>query len=345
MCLQIYTMDLPQRIAAFVKLGESIHEMDQESKEELFWRAKNGNNWFTEESVTSAFAGIVYLLQEENLNKWLSSYTIPSSGNIKSIGILMAGNIPLVGFHDFLTVLISGNKACVKLSSSDTILMNWIFKKLVEIEPLFDPFISVEEMLKGKDAYIATGSDNSARYFNFYFGKYPSIIRQNRTSIAILSGEESEEELASFGSDIFKYFGLGCRNVSKIYIKSENQLQDLLKALEPYSPVANHHKYNNNYDYNKSIYLVNNEKHLDNGFLLVKESSDLVSPISVLYYEVYNSKEELKNKLEPIKNKIQCIVANSVFWPGATSFGSAQYPEPWEYADKVDTLKFLIELN
>jgi len=338
-------MNLSQRIAAFVKLGESIQQMDEESREELFWRAQNGNNWFTEESVSSALEGIVYMLQETNLNKWLSNYEIPPVTIPKSIGILMAGNIPLVGFHDFLTVLISGNRACVKLSSSDSFLMNWIFKKLVEIEPLFDSAISVEDMLKGKDAYIATGSDNSARYFNYYFGKYPSLIRQNRTSVAILSGEESKEDLISLGLDIFKYFGLGCRNVSKVYVKSESQLQDLLGALEVYSSVANHHKYHNNYDYNKSIYLVNSEKHLDNGFLLVKESLDLVSPISVLFYEVYNSKETLKNRLEPLENKIQCIVSDPSFWPGAISFGNAQNPEPWEYADQVDTLQFLIDLN
>lgn len=338
-------MNLSQRIIAFVKLGESIQKMDEESREELYWRAQNGNNWFTEESISSALDGIVYMLQENHLKKWLSDYEISGTISPKSVGILMAGNIPMVGFHDFLTVLISGNKACIKLSSSDSILMNWIFKKLVEIEPLFEPFISVEEMLKGKDAYIATGSDNSARYFNYYFGKYPSLIRQNRTSIAILSGEESDEDMTLLGLDIFKYFGLGCRNVSKIYIKSESQLQDLLRSLEVYSSVANHHKYHNNYDYNKSIYLVNSEKHLDNGFLLVKESADLVSPISVLYYEIYNSKEELKMRLEPLKNKIQCIVSDPNYWPGAISFGNAQNPEPWEYADQVDTLQFLIELS
>ncbi|WP_296704273.1 acyl-CoA reductase [Algoriphagus sp.] len=338
-------MNLSQRVAAFVKLGDSIQEMDHEIKEELFWRAQNENNWFTEESISSALDGLAYMVQEKNLNKWLSFYDIPQKSNVKSIGILMAGNIPLVGFHDFLTVLISGNKACIKLSSSDSILMNWVFKKLVEIEPLFEPFIEVEEMLKGKDAYIATGSDNSSRYFNYYFGKYPSVIRQNRTSVAILSGNENVEDLVSLGLDIFKYFGLGCRNVSKVYIKTEVQLQDLLGALEIYSFVGNHHKYRNNYDYNKSIYLVNSEKHLDNGFLLVKESSDLVSPISVLYYEKYDSKEELKNKLESQKNKIQCIVSDTNYWTDAISFGNAQNPEPWEYADQVDTLKFLIELN
>lgn len=338
-------MILSKRIEAFIKLGRTIQDLDEEAKEELYWRSQNGNNWFTQESVSSSLEGIVFMLQEDKLKKWLSEYEIKEEVEPKSVGILMAGNIPLVGFHDLMTVLISGNKACVKLSSSDTVLMNWVINQLIQIEPEFESFISVEEMLKGKDAYIATGSDNSARYFNYYFGKYPSIIRQNRTSIAILSGEESQEDLKSLGKDIFKYFGLGCRNVSKIFVKSKDQLGDLLDALEGYASIANHHKYHNNYEYNKSIYLVNNEPHLDNGFLILKESIELVSPISVLYYEIYDSKNDLLNKLESIKEKIQCIVADSTYWGGGVSFGCAQQPEPWDYADEVDTMEFLIGLN
>lgn len=338
-------MILSKRIEAFIKLGRTIQNLDEEAKEELYWRSQNGNNWFTQESVSSSLEGIVFMLQEDKLKKWLSEYEIKEEVEPKSVGILMAGNIPLVGFHDLMTVLISGNKACVKLSSSDTVLMNWVINQLIQIEPEFESFISVEEMLKGKDAYIATGSDNSARYFNYYFGKYPSIIRQNRTSIAILSGEESLEDLKSLGKDIFKYFGLGCRNVSKIFVKSKDQLGDLLDALEGYASIANHHKYHNNYEYNKSIYLVNNEPHLDNGFLILKESIELVSPISVLYYEIYDSKNDLLNKLESIKEKIQCVVADSTYWGGGVSFGCAQQPEPWDYADEVDTMEFLIGLN
>ncbi|WP_373397776.1 acyl-CoA reductase [Algoriphagus halophilus] len=338
-------MILSKRIEAFIKLGRTIQDLDEEAKEELYWRSQNGNNWFTQESVSSSLEGIVFMLQEGKLKKWLSEYEIKEEVEPKSVGILMAGNIPLVAFHDLMTVLISGNKACVKLSSSDTVLMNWVINQLIQIEPEFESFISVEEMLKGKDAYIATGSDNSARYFNYYFGKYPSIIRQNRTSIAILSGEESQEDLKSLGKDIFKYFGLGCRNVSKIFVKSKDQLGDLLDALEGYASIANHHKYHNNYEYNKSIYLVNNEPHLDNGFLILKESIELVSPISVLYYEIYDSKNDLLNKLESIKKKIQCIVADSTYWGGGVSFGCAQQPEPWDYADEVDTMEFLIGLN
>lgn len=338
-------MNLSQRTAAFIELGNRIQQLDEETKEELFWRSQNGNNWFTEDSVSSAFKGLVSMLQEEKLRSWIGNYEIKEELEPKSVGILMAGNIPMVGFHDLMTVLISGNKACIKLSSSDSILMNWVFDQLIDIEPEFKSFISVEEMLKEKDAYIATGSDNSARYFNYYFGKYPSVIRQNRTSIAILSGEESTEDLKNLGEDIFKYFGLGCRNVSKVFVKSKDQIKELLDALEGYSSIADHHKYHNNYEYNKSIFLVNNEAHLDNGFLLVKESTELVSPISVLYFETYDSKNDLLKKLDLIKDKIQCIVADSTYWGGGVSFGNAQQPEPWDYADNVDTMEFLIGLN
>lgn len=338
-------MDLRNRKKAFVNLGLLIQSMDEETREELNWRAQNGNSWFTEESIFSAFSGIVNFLKEDKLDYWLSKYKIDEPAHPKSVGIMMAGNIPMVGFHDLMTVLISGNKACVKLSFADTVLMSWLIQELIKIEPSFEDLISVEEMLKGKDAYIATGSDNSARYFNYYFGKYPSIIRKNRTSVAVLSGEESKEELEALGKDIFKYFGLGCRNLSKVFIQSEEQLQGLLQALEVYSPISSHHKYHNNYEYNKSIYLVNGDKHLDNGFLLVKESEELVSPISVLYFETYRSKEALAKKMSDIQSKIQCVVANPDFWEGAIPFGNAQEPEPWDYADQVDTLEFLQSLN
>jgi hypothetical protein len=216
---------------------------------------------------------------------------------------------------------------------------------LIGLEPRFENYIQIEEMLKGMDAYIATGSDNSARYFNYYFGKYPSIIRSNRTSVAVLTGEESEDALDKLGNDIFLYFGLGCRNVSKIFVKNVGQLQHFLDVMEKFKWVAINHKYLNNYEYIKSIYLVNSEPHLDNGFLIMRESTELVSPIGVLFYEVYDRKEDLIQKLGALESKIQCVVGDSEEIPGAISFGEAQYPEPWDYADKVDTLKFLLELK
>lgn len=338
-------MNLSDRISAFVQLGKLIKNLPENEKEELFWKAENKNSWFTASSCQSALNGVALMLNEEKFTQWVREYGELQTESSKSIGIMMAGNIPAVGFHDLMTVLISGNKACIKLSSADEILMKWIIGQLNSIEPRFADFVEIEEMLKGKDAYIATGSDNSARYFNYYFGKYPSIIRRNRTSIAVLSGNESTQELQALGRDIFQYFGLGCRNVSKIFIRSKEQLQHLLDSLEIFSEVMNHHKYLNNYDYNKSILLVNREDHLDNGFLLVRETTDLVSPISVLFYEIYVDLDQLQIRLDEIRENIQCIVSNPDFYEGAVSFGKAQEPEVWDYADGVNTLRFLQELN
>ncbi|MFC5625025.1 acyl-CoA reductase [Algoriphagus winogradskyi] len=330
-----------ERISAFVKLGEAIVNLSLEEKDELLWRAENNNNWFTKESMESALEGIAFMLAPEKLDAWLSIYELKEIENPKSIGLMLAGNIPGVGFHDLMCVILSGHLAVIKLSSSDEIFMKWLLKKLFEIEARFELQVRIEEMLKGMDAYIATGSDNSSRYFNYYFGKYPHVIRQNRTSVAVLKGSETTEDYVNLGKDIFQYYGLGCRNVSKIYVKSIDQLQDLLGALEIYASVGTHHKYHNNYDYNKSIYLVNLEDHLDNGFLLLKESEDLVSPIAVLFYEVYSNEEQLAKKLDGLKEKIQCVVGNG---NGLVPFGDAQTPEPWEYADEVDTMAFLLSL-
>lgn len=338
-------MNLPDRVSTFVQLGILINNLSENEKIELFWRAENKNSWFTPSSCQSALNGIALMMGEDKLNIWLSRYRMIESESPKSVGLMMAGNIPAVGVHDLMTVLISGNKACIKLSSADEVLMKWIIKSLISIEPRFKDYISVEEMLKGKDAYIATGSDNSSRYFNYYFGKYPSLIRRNRTSVAVLSGNESTQELQALGKDIFQYFGLGCRNVSKIFIKSKDQLQHVLDSLEIFSGVMNHHKYLNNYDYNKSILLVNREDHLDNGFLLVRETKELISPISVLFYEIYTDLAQLQIRLEEIKDNIQCIVSNPEYYEGGFPFGGAQEPEVWDYADGVDTLLFLQGLN
>lgn len=334
------------RIQAFIHLGLQISSLDEEEKNSLYNRAQNQNAWFIPDSVSSALRGIRQLLDEKNLSKWLSTYEFNEYSTPKDVGVLMAGNIPAVGFHDLLCVLISGNIASVKLSSSDSVLIKWLIDKLLAIQPELASLIKIEDMLKSKDAYIATGSDNSARYFNYYFGKYPHIIRSNRTSVAILNGEESNQDLENLGMDIFQYFGLGCRNVSKVFVKSEQSLIHLLKVLEKKNWVHAHHKYLNNYDYNKSIYLVNGEPHLDNGFLLIKESQELVSPIAVLYYEKYQDQSELDQKLELIKNKVQCIVGGQAWQKNEViPFGQAQLPFPWDYADHVDTLKFLLSLS
>jgi hypothetical protein len=254
----------------------------------------------------------------------------------------MAGNIPLVGFHDLLCVLISGHMAQIKLSSKDSKLPSYIIKHLLWLEPGFEKNISVTEgKLHDFDAVIATGSDNSARYFHQYFGKYPNIIRKNRTSVAVLSGNESTQELSQLGEDVFSYFGLGCRNVSKIYAPVGYDFTLLLDAWQGFHDIIHHHKYSNNYDYQKSILLVNRLPFLDNGFVLLQENERLVSPISVVYTESYTTPKNLHEKLSAIREKIQCITGNGdSFIP----FGQAQYPSLGDYADQIDTLKFLSEL-
>jgi len=337
---------LSDRISAFIRLGNRLSELEGDEKQALFQQAQNQNAWFTPQSLEQALKGIQFLLDANALEKWVSNYSFSELDQPQQIGLMLAGNIPGVGFHDILAVLIAGHSACIKLSSQDSALPLWLLTQLKTIEPRFSDRIFIEELLKNKQAYIATGSDNSARYFNYYFGKYPHLIRSNRTSVAILQGDESTADLQALGHDIFDYFGLGCRNVSKVFVKNQEQLTQLLDAIQSFEWVANHHKYFNNYEYNKSIYLVNRTTHLDNGFLLIKESADLVSPIGVLFYEIYEDELELQSKLSALASQIQCVVgSSSLGFPGIIPFGQTQCPAPWDYADGVDTLQFLSGLG
>jgi hypothetical protein len=337
---------LSDRISAFIRLGNRLSEFEGDEKQALFQQAQNQNAWFTPQSLEQALKGIQVLLDAQALEKWVTNYSFSETDQPQQIGLMLAGNIPGVGFHDILAVLIAGHSACIKLSSQDSALPLWLLTQLKAIEPRFSDRIFIEELLKNKQAYIATGSDNSARYFNYYFGKYPHLIRSNRTSVAILQGDETTADLQALGHDIFDYFGLGCRNVSKVFVKNQEQLTQLLDAIQSFEWVANHHKYFNNYEYNKSIYLVNGNPHLDNGFLLLKESADLVSPIGVLFYEIYEDNFELQAKLSALASQIQCLVGSSrLSIPGIVPFGQTQCPAPWDYADGVDTLQFLSGLG
>jgi hypothetical protein len=332
-------MNLSERIHAFVQLGHKINNLNQEEKDELYPKARAHNGWFTPESIEQAMTGISHMLSEEKLTKWTKAYkTQPEVPKI--VGVIMAGNIPMVGFHDLLSVLISGHIAALKLSSQDQVLMKQLIQWIIEVEPRFKRSIDVREKLDEVEAVIATGSDNTARYFDYYFGKYPNIIRKNRTSIAVIDGTESPEELAALGKDIFQYYGLGCRNVSKLYLPEGFDLTTVFPHWETYSEVRNHNKYHNNYDYNKAILLVNRTEHLDTGFLMTQSSKDLVSPTSILYHETYTNLDALNEKLKLIEEKTQCIIGH-----GYIPFGKAQSPEPWDYADGVDTLTFLSELK
>ncbi len=333
-------MTLHQRIQAFSQLGNHLEQLSAEAFESLAESARLENPWFTEANVSMALMGIRTFLKTDELTRWTNPYTLELS-KPKTIALVMAGNIPLIGFHDFLCVLISGNRVQIKLSSKDSRLLNYMIKHLVWLEPRFEEYISINERLENFDAIIATGSDNSARYFESYFGKYPNIIRKNRTSCAIITGTESEAEIENLGTDIFSYFGLGCRNVSKIYVPRDYDLTTLLSRWISFKDVIHHHKYCNNYDYQKSILLVNTTPFLDNGFILFQENEKLVSPISVLYYEYYSTEEALRSNLNENAHKLQCIVGSTPL--STISFGQAQYPTLWDYADQLDTLKFLSE--
>jgi hypothetical protein len=336
-------MNLEDRIAAFEKLGKYIGAIDEGAFTEIADKARQQNSWFTEDSIRQSFQGLTTYLSKDALNQWVSQYTVSDQTSTNKVAVVMAGNVPLVGFHDFLAVLISGHHVMIKMSSKDSILLPFLSKKLAEFDPRFDALITYAERLADFDAVIATGSDNSSRYFQYYFGKYPHIIRKNRTSCAVLSGKESHEEIASLAKDVFTYFGLGCRNVSKIFIPRKFDLTKLLDGWKGYTHVMNHHKYHNNYDYQKSILLINRLPFLDSGFVMLQENERLVSPISVVYYESYGDEGELALKLTEHRDKIQCVVGKTI--PGSVPFGQAQYPHLWDYADQIDTMKFLTALN
>lgn len=297
------------------------------------------NGWFTEKSVRNCLLAWSELLTKENLTSWCDSYKF--SNNAKKVGIIMAGNIPLVGFHDFLAVLLSGNKAIIKLSSDDKTLLPAIVQMLVIFdETILNHFEISDGKLGDIDAIIATGSNNSLHYFQQYFGKYPNLFRKNRTSIAILKGNEEKEDLTKLGEDIFTYYGLGCRNVSQLFIPKDFNIDLVFESLLPYSEVVNHHKFANNYDYNKAIHLMNQEKILDNGFVLFKESNELFSPLAMIFYHRYNSKVEISEYLKQHNENIQVVVGKDYI-----PFGKAQKPDLKDYADGIDTMKWLESLT
>jgi hypothetical protein len=352
-------MNLDQRIEAFSALGNmfsklsgtnALQDTDSEDKAvmEAFLmqieRAAEYNGWFTKDNVLHAFRSWGASLRTDELNHWLGSYTIDDTMASKTIGIIMAGNIPLVGFHDFLSSLITGHKVVVKLSSNDPHFIPLVARYLSHKHPYFKEYIKfTSEKLEGFDAVIATGSNNTSRYFEHYFGAYPNIIRKNRNAVAILTGNETKEELELLGEDIFRYFGLGCRSVSKIYVPKNYDFDLLFGALYKFNDIINYKKYENNYDYNKAVYLMSLFPILENGFVMLKEDSGFSSPIATLFYEYYESTEELMTQLRGKQDNIQCIVSNENF-DDFVNFGNSQSPKLWNYADGVDTIKFLINL-
>lgn len=340
-------MDLTARIESFSELGRILRESLEGKEtgynsglEKLINDQQFKNPWFTPENVRMSVTAIAEELTFENLKDWTSRY--PALNDIRkpiNIAVIMAGNIPLVGFHDFISVLMSGNNLTAKTSSKDPELIVFIGSILCRINPDFSSRIKFTDgIINDFNCVIATGSNNTSRYFEFFFGKYPHIIRHNRNSIAVIEGSESERELYDLGKDVFSYFGMGCRNVSKVYIPDNYDLSNIIRNWTYFSSIVNHNKYRNNYDYSKAIYLVNSEPFTDTGYLLLKESKDISSPVAVLYYEYYSSEEELNYIKGILSEKIQCISGRNY-----VPFGMSQSPRLWDYADGIDTLEFLLK--
>ncbi|MDN3588424.1 acyl-CoA reductase [Pedobacter aquatilis] len=325
-------------IIAFKKLGEKLKNPTDVLESEMY-AAEASNPWFTNGNIKKSVLSFAKMLEEQDIDKWFEA--VKFSSRPKKVGLILAGNIPMVGLHDVLAVLATGNIAVIKLSSSDNKLIKAVIKILMDIEPAFHHKIEYVERLKDFDAVIATGSNNSSRYFDYYFSKVPNIIRKNRNSVAVLTGSETKEQIASLGNDVFDYFGLGCRNVSKIYFPKGYDIANFYQGIEHFLPVINHFKYQNNYDYNKSIYLVNAAKHFDNGFLLLKEDESLTSPLAVLFYEEYENLNDVETKLVELEENIQCIITAADLQLKHFALGESQHPKIWDYADNVNTIDFL----
>ncbi|MEM1336486.1 MAG: acyl-CoA reductase [Bacteroidota bacterium] len=341
-------------LSSFVKLGSFLNIFCEAEKdttdpwnsklEKVIEEAGVHNPWFTRDNVNYVLAYWGRQLSEKNITQWLSPYTLPNQELPKQIAVIMAGNIPLVGFHDFLCVLFSGNTVVAKLSSNDRVVLPFLTEYLKAMDPgLEDRIFFTQGKLNDFDAVIATGSNNTGRYFDYYFGKYPNLIRKNRNSVAVLSGNEKQESLRLLGEDLFRYFGLGCRSVSKIYVPEDYDFTPLFKAILPWESLLQSNKYANNYEYNRAVYLLSDFDVLDNGFLILKEDTGIASPIGVLYFEYYKDPEQLKQQLLAASNTIQCIVAEN-FTPNKVALGQTQLPALKDYADGVDTMAFLLKL-
>ncbi len=339
-------ISIERKINVFATLGEimlagAAGETSGPSKvfAHLIDNSVDYNPWFTQDNVRMAVEAIGESISYDNLQKWLSFYpeiTVPV--NPRNIGVVMAGNIPLVGFHDFLSVLISGHRIIGKLSSKDELLMRAVADTIIKTEPQFSDYIQLTTgTLSGFDAVIATGSDNTSRYFEYYFRGYPSIIRHNRNSIAVLDGTETDNELRLLGHDIFSYFGLGCRNISKLYLPENFDISGMISCWSEYEKLRGHQKYAANYDHSKAVMIVNRHHFTDTGFVLLRCDSSLTPPMAVLNYEFYDSPEAVKMHIQSIRNRIQCITGH-----GYAPLGSAQHPCLWEYADDIDTIRFLL---
>ncbi len=338
-------MTLTERINALVRLGDTLAK-DDEQLENIIQRSYIENKWFTEENQQQALTAIKNcFLNEESLNNWIAQYPdLEEVSEMKTIGIIMAGNIPLVGFHDFLCVFVAGHKAMIKLSDKDKYLLPYLLEKLVAIDARVKSHFYFTERFTDFQAVIATGSNNTARYFESYFSKYPNIIRKNRTSVAVLDGKESDETILAFGHDVFDYFGLGCRNVSKIYVPEGYNFNHLLEIWhDNFKEMAMHDKYKNNFDYNFALYMLNRTPLLNNGCLILIQEKNLHARIASLHYDTYKNVEELENELLSIKESLQCVSTLAEFPTLKTVVpGGTQQPSLLDYPDGEDVMKWCL---
>jgi len=351
-------MELQERLAGLADLSHFLDEYlaqpdnpltdTTRSMDQAVSKAEEENSWFTRPNLIFALSEISRVLKKPYLERWISEYDSKdlAPSRLAKVGVVMAGNLPLVGMHDFMAVLVSGHIFKGKLSSRDTKLLPYLSEQLIRMNPGFEDLIQfTEESIGDCDAIIATGSNNTYRYFDYYFSHRPHIFRKNRNGIAVLSGQESPADLERLSDDLFMYFGLGCRSVSKIFVPEGYNFDKFFGAIEKYRHLEDHNKYKNNYDYQRSIHLLNKIPHLDNGFLIVKEEQSEASPIATLHYESYASRDELSLKISPDDDSIQCVVSHQALHVPVLDPGSSQKPDLWDYADNVDTLNFLLNLG
>jgi hypothetical protein len=332
--------------------SDNFNNAKESSLKDLIYHAQRQNPWFTENNILKALNEWINALEDKNVEDWISRYNLSDQSTTKIVGVVNAGNIPFVGFHDMLSVLMSGHKYAGKNAGDDSYLLPFIAAQLIKAEPRFSDKINFIQKLVTPDAVIATGSNNTSRYFEYYFRRYPHIIRKNRNGIAVLTGNETNDDLNNLGTDIFTYFGLGCRNISKIYIPSDYSFDNFFENIFSYQEIANHNKYINNFEYYNSVLLLKRIPFLQNGFLIVREEKHISSPVAVLHYEKYESLDKLTEELHSSYNYIQCIAADKILFPGhpalwkiRVDFGKTQSPQLWEYADGVDTMEFLTRVD
>ena len=337
-----------QHIAAFAELGDYLSQIDTENPlyaplMDVIHQSKNRNGWFTEKNCLDALKNWGKALNLSALNQWISPYKF-SENSSKNIGLILAGNTPLVGFHDVLSVLLCGHNASIKLSSTDPYLIPFLYKQLITIHTIFEGRLNfTEDRLENFDAVIATGSNNAARYFDYYFSKVPNIIRKNRNGIAVLDGNETKQQLEGLADDIVQYYGLGCRSIAKVYLPRGYDINLIFGALYPHANLMESAKYANNYDYNKAVFLMSEFDLLDNGFMLLRESDSFGSPVACLHYEYYDDLSILQETLDKQADEIQCI-SSALPIENAIPLGEAQSPFLWDYADGVDPIHFLLGL-